>query len=79
MDGLKMPDVEKIDDLPDGPSWGFWNESGDSFHCGYASEADAEGAFQDYCTFLEDGTQIPQKEGTYSVYFDEAKKKFVRS
>lgn len=43
------------EDLPRGPSWGFWDETWGSFLAGFVSEEDAKAGLAVYLEYLETG------------------------
>lgn len=65
--------VRRYDDLPNGPSWGFWDEDSSNLYCGYDSREAAEAAMQDYANSLETGEEMTYVASAYVVFWNGAK------
>lgn len=70
--------VQQFDVLPDGPSWGFWDETQSNLHCGYETREAAEAAMQDYVNHLETGEDMTEVATAYVCSWNEHTQRYVK-
>lgn len=64
---VDMPMVERREDLPKGPSWGFWDETWGNFYAGFKDEDDANKGLSEYLHHLMTGE--PYCRGRPELYW----------